>query len=123
MPKGYMALVKWVGGKFDNTYTSGIPIDWIENFDRKKFTHDAHDKAYDLEWRVGKLNKWKKHRVNVILISGIETALHNFIYYPKTNLFCNIFFFITDKFSVLQKHLEELDGIKSPRTVPSSTSM
>ncbi|XP_044004181.1 uncharacterized protein LOC122849527 [Aphidius gifuensis] len=96
MPKAYLALVKWVGGKYKDSFTPGVPVSWIENFDRKKFDNynkDNDEIIYTVEWKEKKI--FKKYKVNVIMIS--------------------------DKMSELENKIKILDGDVSPKALKPNT--
>ncbi|KAH0546535.1 uncharacterized protein LOC123273769 [Cotesia glomerata] len=79
--KKIFALVQWVGGKFDKTYTPGIPIEWIRDFDVKNFSPLEDEETYLIEWRHNKpirpKNGWKIFDARVLKISHNIKALNN----------------------------------------------
>ncbi|KAF7990544.1 hypothetical protein HCN44_000349 [Aphidius gifuensis] len=93
--KKYYALIKWIE---DKSYTEGIPIEWIKDFDRDKFlSGEDTSESYIVEWRESKKEPelgWPVYDAYVIMIS--------------------------DKIHKLKNHLNVLDGIRSPRVMSSS---
>ena len=75
MPKKYLALVKWIGGVDDKKYTSGVPVEFIKNFNLDSYFNDDFDpsESYVVEWRESsKVPKggWKCYDCHVIAVSG-----------------------------------------------------
>lgn len=56
MAKQLFALIKWCGGEDNETFTAGIPLDWIRGFDYKDYiNHGPYlDKIFAIEWRDGR---------------------------------------------------------------------
>ncbi|CAG5093132.1 Protein of unknown function, partial [Cotesia congregata] len=71
-----LALLQWVGGDYDQTYTAGVPVDWIIDFNPETFDPENEDQdiSYLVEWREMKKNKkpkkgWEVYDARVIKIS------------------------------------------------------
>jgi hypothetical protein len=80
------ALVKWIGGTDDKTYTSGIPTDWIIGFKSADYMNDDHDvtESYVVEWRDTKRKPsggWKCYDCHIVLVSG-NTNLNFYLIWP-----------------------------------------
>lgn len=76
-----MAFVKWVGDGDDKTYTCGINVDHIKNFNYEKFQSDEEDpdKIYVVEWHDSPkepLGGWFCYNAKIIAVSG-NTLLQN----------------------------------------------
>ncbi|XP_044582941.1 uncharacterized protein LOC123263959 [Cotesia glomerata] len=94
--KKYWALVKWVGGVDDKTYTVGIDTQHIKNFNYEEFTSEEEDpeKIYVIEWHDQSKEPpgdWICYQARVIAVSNSR--------------------------NVLNKKLKALDGIVSPKTI------
>lgn len=81
--KPKFALVQWIGGDYDKTYTAGVPVDWILDFDINTFNpeKETEDHYYNIEWRKsnsGKIPKcgWKFYDAKVIRVSR-KCSFHN----------------------------------------------
>lgn len=44
LKKPMLALVQWIGGVYDKTYTPGVVVDWILDFDPLTFDSTNGDK-------------------------------------------------------------------------------
>lgn len=74
--KKIFALVKWIGGAFDNTFTPAVPVEWIKDFDPQNFMPEDEDEdlSYVVEWRENKKGRkpksgWKCYDAQIIAIS------------------------------------------------------
>lgn len=74
--KQQFALVQWLGGKYNKTYTPGVPVEWILDFDPKTFdpTKEPEDHSYVVQWRESKSGKmpkcgWKFYDAKIIRVS------------------------------------------------------
>lgn len=72
------ALVKWIGGKFDRTYTPDVLIEWISDFDLNTFDQDDEDISYIVEWREKTQTNHPVYDVKIIIVSGICTYIFIF---------------------------------------------
>lgn len=75
--KQKLALVQWIGGKYDKTYTPGVPVDWILDFNPKKFdpAKEPEDHSYVVQWRENKSGKvskcgWNFYDAKIIRVSS-----------------------------------------------------
>lgn len=71
MDKKLFALVQWISGEYRDTYTPGVPVEWIFDLDPKKFDPED-DESYVIEWRDGKRPKkgWKCYDAKVLQLSS-----------------------------------------------------
>lgn len=74
--KPKFALVQWIGGEYDATYTAGIPSEWIMDFDVNKFDPktEPEDHSYVVEWRESKSSRmpkrgWRYYDAKVVQVS------------------------------------------------------
>ncbi|KAH0557476.1 hypothetical protein KQX54_011122 [Cotesia glomerata] len=75
-----LALVQWIGGEYDLTYTAGVPVDWIFDFDPSTFESVDEDVSYVIEWRESSKNKkpkkgWKCFDARVVMVSRSLNSL------------------------------------------------
>ncbi|KAH0533811.1 hypothetical protein KQX54_001884 [Cotesia glomerata] len=80
--KPKLALIQWIGGKYDQTYTAGVPVDWILDFDANTFDPTNEDESFVVEWRESKTGKipkrgWKFYDAKVIRVSRSIKSLEN----------------------------------------------
>ncbi|KAH0559114.1 hypothetical protein KQX54_001189 [Cotesia glomerata] len=72
--KPMLALLQWIGGEYDQSYTAGVPITWILDFDSETFDPCDMDTSYVVEWQESKKGSkpkkgWKCYDARVIKIS------------------------------------------------------
>lgn len=69
--KQLYALVQWIGGNHDKTYTPGIPIEWIMDFDLQRYLTEKEnlEESYIVQWRRGNIETWKNYDAYVIEVS------------------------------------------------------
>lgn len=67
------ALIKWLTGDEQGTFTPGVPLDWIVRFEEKKYLTEPAGTTYVVEWRSGRKPKggWNCYDVVIVAISGI----------------------------------------------------
>lgn len=76
-----------MGGADDGSYTPGVDIAWIKNFDYNEFEksngNDVDDISYVVEWRDQSnepLGGWNVYDGLVIAVSGNFCALEIFVF-------------------------------------------
>ncbi|CAG5071783.1 Protein of unknown function [Cotesia congregata] len=87
--KPMLALVQWIGGDYDKTYTPGVPVDWIFDFDLLTFDPTNEDESYVIEWRESKKNNkltqsWKYFDARVVKTSPGNIGRACFTLTPRT---------------------------------------
>lgn len=76
MGKPLFALIKWVTGADAGSFTAGISVDWIRDFNAKQFDSDNVNpkKIYAIEWRNSTKGPppggWKLYDGQVIGVSS-----------------------------------------------------
>lgn len=78
--KQLLALLQWIGGTYNQTFTPGVPIDWIKDFNLEEWKIDRHDPdlSYVIEWKEKKKPKsggWPCYDARIVAISGIKKYL------------------------------------------------
>ncbi|XP_074114147.1 uncharacterized protein LOC141537201 [Cotesia typhae] len=82
--KKKFALVQWIGGDYDKTYTPGVPVEWILDFNLEKFdpAEEPEDQSYIVQWRESKTGKipkcgWKYYDAKIVRVSHHIKKLEN----------------------------------------------
>ncbi|XP_074110872.1 uncharacterized protein LOC141535032 isoform X2 [Cotesia typhae] len=82
--KPKFALVQWIRGEYDATYTAGIPVEWIMDFDVNKFDPktEPEDHSYVVQWRESKSGRmpkrgWRYYDAKVVQVSRRIKSLEN----------------------------------------------
>ncbi|KAF7996150.1 hypothetical protein HCN44_011056 [Aphidius gifuensis] len=77
-----LALIKWSKGKYDKTYSSEVPIEWIRGLNVDMYLNDnyANSQLYLVDWKNSKTHPpggWEIGEAYVIYLSDKRKVLNN----------------------------------------------
>ncbi len=87
-PNQQYALVKWLSGENEGTYTHNVPMEWIRDFDPVKDV--CFEESYIVEWRRPPMPRagWDVYDCEVLEVSGECTSL-------SYSYFSSVFLYVT----------------------------